>query len=179
MSKVDVLRKSRDEIATAIAGDAAKLGAQTTSNKIDAFLNPILEEADKLREEQQSKAASVASVSEFRPEEKLGERERWIEEDDVGVVTFHSNGVTVTTDQALQRLAGMRGKKPEEVRRKIWLKYLRETQPLLWQEFVNVAKAGGPPKVVERKLHDVLERSKKLNPVNPWNPVEPGKIIVG
>ena len=181
MSKNDVLRKSRDEIAKAVAADAEKLGTVVTAPAIDAFLTPILEEADKIREEQAAhvpRATLVDEYQDFDPRTKLKAGETWVEEADVGTATFHSDG-RVTVDETLQKLAGLRGRRPEELRRKLFIKYLKANHPALWQEFVAVAAAGGPAKVVERKLHEVLARAKKLIPVNPWNPCEPGKIIVG
>jgi hypothetical protein len=170
----DAKRASKDAIVGALADDLRRAGAEPAVQKIADYVVPILETADRQAE------CHLQSTGAEQTDDPVGTRiadaesrgAKWLEVDDVGTVTFHKDGYSFTADDALLKLAGLKGGKAEELRRRLWLKYLRKNHPALWQEFEAAAKADGHPEIPERRLNEVLERSRKLVPSNPWNPLD-------
>lgn len=182
MTSNDAKRASKDAIAGALADDLRRVGAEPSTQKIDDYIVPILEKADKLAEAYPAPPTPDANQPDDPVGDKIRDFEkrgyRWIETDDVGQVHLNTrDGKSFTIDEALDRLAGTRGQKAEAVRRRVWLKYLRETQPHIWAEFVALMHEPLTPQARERRMHDALERSKRLIPVNPWTPPEK-KIVL-
>lgn len=182
MNSDDAKRASKDAVVGALADDLRRVGAEPATRKIEDYVVPILEKADRQAEASPAPPAQDAA----QPDDPVGDKIRdfekrgykWIETDDVGQVHLNTrDGQSFTIDEALDKLAGTRGLKAEAVRRRVWLKYLRETHPHIWSEFVAVMNESLTPQARERRLNDALERSKRLIPVNPWAPPEK-KIVL-